>query len=157
MESIHLQEQRTPEVMDPSSSGQDPSSSGQDLSSSGQDPSSSSQDPREGADVPPEGEGEGLEGPEGGFISLDKSSYRVGETAVVLWEALNIRPHHRDFIGMFEVDRDHVTADSDHATAVYSGHVSMERLLDSRLRGDTSLNGGRLQWHLADDIFPKCA
>ena len=100
---------------------------------------------------PSQPQGEGLVSAEGecGYICLDKSSYSVGETAVVTWEMVDTRPHQRDFIGMFEMDQgDRVSRDA--------GHVSMERLLDSRLRGDTSLSGGRLQWHLAEDIFPKC-
>ncbi len=101
-------------------------------------------------------EGAGLVSPEGegacGFIALDRSSYSVGDTAVVTWEMVDIRPHPKDFIGMFELDDgDHMTQENGHVT----GHVSMERLLDSRLRGDTSLSGGRLQWNLSEDIFPR--
>ena len=100
---------------------------------------------REGGDtpssVPPEGEG--LVSPEG-YISLDRSSYSVGDTAVVTWEMLDTPPHQKDFIGMFELEQ----GDTPQPT--------LGRLLDSRLRGDTSLRGGRLQWHLAKDVFPTC-
>lgn len=107
----------------------------------GATPFSDPQDQKGAGHVPPEEA-------ECGFITLDQTSYSVGETAVLSWEIFDIRPHQKDFIGMFELDAaDHVT----NATH----HISMDRLLDSRLRGDTSLSGGRLQWLLAEDIFPK--
>lgn len=94
----------------------------------------------------PHPEGEGLVNPEG-YISLDKSSYSVGDTAVVTWEMLDTPPHQKDFIGMFELEQ---------GDPLGSPQPPLGKLLDSRLRGDTSLRGGRLQWHLAKDLFPTC-
>jgi hypothetical protein len=74
---------------------------------------------------------------------------------VVTWEITSRPLHERDFIGMYEVEMHSQQGESgDHMTLEH-GHVT-ERLLDSRVRGDTSACGGRLQWTLTEDIFPKC-
>lgn len=90
----------------------------------------------------------------GDVITVDKKSCCVGDTVMVTWE-INTRPlHERDFIGMFEIAVQDEIGGRGH-TIVGLGHVTTERLLDSRVRGDTSACGGYLHWELAEDIFPK--
>lgn len=95
----------------------------------------------------------------GDFISTDRGSYSIGDVALVSWD-IRTRPlHERDFIGLFEVEEGvepgHMTGCVGHMLTEV-GHLSMERLLDSRLRGDTSVCSGQLQWALSAEILPKC-
>lgn len=115
-------------------------------------PETTGENQDEGAVVHKEGVVDG-----GDFISLDRTSYSIGETVMVTWQITTRPLHERDFIVMVEVDdgpaRDHVTCNS---SLVTTSDVTMDRLLDSRIRGDTSVNGGLLQWALTENIFPKC-
>lgn len=111
------------------------------------------------------GRGEAIqeEGVAHDFVTVDRTSCCMGDTVLVTWEIGSHPLHDRDYIAMYEVEertdhtaggkdhmRDHMIAGRDHMT-----HVAMGRLLDSRLRGDTSIRGGVVMWILAEDIFPK--
>ena len=85
------------------------------------------------------------------MICVDHTSCSIGDTIKVIWEIKTHSLHERDFIGMFEVDRDQ------NCTIQDMGHVTtMDGLLDSRIRGDTSVSGGQLQWFLREDLFNRC-
>ena len=90
-------------------------------------------------------------------ISVDRRSASVGDIVLVSWEIRTRAPHERDFIGMFEVaesaTQSHVTQGDDSASNGMR-HMTMDGLLDSRVRGDTSVSGGQLQWILQEDLFP---
>lgn len=95
-------------------------------------------------------------------ISIDRSSCFIGETVMVVWEICTRSLHERDFIGMFEVDEEEIKGmEGDHMTGGIShmivglSHMNMDKLLDYRVRGDTSVCGGQLHWLLNEDIFPK--
>lgn len=88
-------------------------------------------------------------------ITVDRGSYCVGDTVMLTWE-VHTRPlHERDFIGMFEVHESDDEAGGRGLTSMGWGHGTAERLLDSRVRGDTSICGGCLQWTLTEEIFPR--
>ena len=92
----------------------------------------------------------------GDILSVDKKEYCVGETVMVTWEMRSRPLHERDFIGMFEVEES-ASADGEGVGLEGAGHrhlLDQEKLLDSRMRGDTSVSGGCLQWSLVADILP---
>ena len=84
-------------------------------------------------------------------VGVDKKTCSVGETVMVTWEINTHPPHQQDFIGMFEVAR----ADEVDGRGHTMRHVTAQRLLDSRVRGDTSAYGGCLHWDMIEDLFPK--
>ena len=89
-------------------------------------------------------------------VAVDRTECLVGDTVQVTWEIQSFPPHERDFIGMFEVGDDSQGGTSEEGLDVApSGgqHVTMNGLLDSRLRGDTSINGGLLSWTMREDAF----
>lgn len=89
-------------------------------------------------------------------IAVDRTSCCVGDTVLVTWKIRSVPLHERDFIGMFEVGEYAGTSsgevDGDH-TSTPGRHVTMDGLLDSRLRGDTSISGGLIQWTMREDLF----
>ena len=118
----------------------------------------------EGGATPPSDQDRG--GEEGGehgetphdVIYTNKSWYSAGDVAVVSWDIRTHPLHERDFIGLFEVekgvDASHMTAGLGHMMSETT-HITMEQLLESRLRGDTSVCSGQLQWLLSEEILPK--
>lgn len=87
-------------------------------------------------------------------IAVDRTDCGVGDTVRVTWEIRSCPLHDRDFIGMFEVGENaqpgHSGVDGDHRS---TGRVTMDGLLESRLRGDTSISSGLLQWTIQEDLF----
>ena len=89
-------------------------------------------------------------------VAVDRTECQVGDTLQVTWEVQSFSLHERDFIGMFEVggyiQRENSVDDSSSAGCQT---VTMEGLLDSRLRGDASIKGGLISWTMREDIFPE--
>ncbi len=73
-------------------------------------------------------------------IAVDRTECLVGDTVQVTWEVHSFPLHERDFIGMFEVGEYPGRNKNGEGTESSESHrvVTMDSLLDSRLRGDTS-------------------
>ena len=83
------------------------------------------------------------------YVAVDRLNCDVGDSVLVTWELQSWPLHERDFIGMFEVEED---VNGDHMDMPRC-HGTMDRLIDSRLRGDTSISGGLIKWSMREDLF----
>jgi len=89
-------------------------------------------------------------------IAVDRTECQVGDTVQVTWEVQSFSMHERDFIGMFEVGGYLQQGENSVGNGSSAGgqKITMDGLLDSRLRGDASIKGGLISWIMREDIFP---